>query len=185
MINDRILPWFALIVATGIFFGYVRPTWSDTIGKINKTIASDDKALAAAHDYDARRNTLAKARNDIDPENLKRLETFLPDSVDNVGLVLDLNALAARSGLSISNIDVTNAADTRPGSSAAPAKNTDPTSSIDLSLSAVGTYASLQSFLVGVEKSARLLDVRDITVKGSDTGVYTFLMKIRIFWLRS
>lgn len=183
--NDRILPLFALIVAIGIFFGYVRPMWSDTIASINETIVSDDKALAAASDYTARQNVLASARDAIDPESLKRLTVFLPDSVDNVGLILDLNALAARSGLSISNIDVTNTSDTRSASPAVSTKRTDPISSIDLTLSAVGTYTSLQAFLTGVEKSARLLDVRDITVKGSDTGVYSFLMKLRIFWLHS
>jgi hypothetical protein len=109
----------------------------------------------------------------------------LPDSVDNVGLILDLNALAARSGLSLSNIDVTkNAAASSDASGALPVARVNPTGSIDLSLSAVGTYAALQTFLVGIEKSIRLIDVQDIVVKGSDTGLYTFQMKLRIYWLR-
>lgn len=188
MMSNRVLPLFALMIAAGIFFTYVQPVWNGSIAATKVAISADDRALAAASAYIAQQNTLAAARNTIDPESLARLATFLPDSVDNVGLILDLNALAARSGLSLSNIDVTSgAAATRPGASAPgalPAARVNPVGSIDLSLSAVGTYGALQSFLVGVEKSQRILDVRDIVVRGSDTGVYSYQMKLRLFWLR-
>jgi Tfp pilus assembly protein PilO len=185
MIHDRILPLFALMVATGIFFSYVHPTWSGRIAETKAAIISDEQALVAASAYTTRQNALATERNAIDPENLSRLAVFLPDSVDNVGLILDLNALAARSGLSLSNIDVTkNTVVSSDASGALPVARANPTSSIDLSLSAVGTYTALQAFLVGIEKSTRLLDVQDIVVKSSDTGVYSYQMKLRIYWLR-
>ncbi|MBI2025438.1 hypothetical protein HYT04_01465 [Candidatus Kaiserbacteria bacterium] len=65
-----------------------------------------------------------------------------------------------------------------------PVSRANPIGSVDLSLSAIGTYSSLQAFLVGIENSARLIDVRDIVVKGSDTGVYTYQMTLRLYWLR-
>ena len=183
--NYRILPLLSLLVAVGIFFGYVRPTWSDTISATKAAIASDEESLMVAKEYSARQKTLTDARNAIDPADLARLAVFLPDSVDNVGLILDLNALAARSGLLISNIDVTtNTAADAAASGALPAARTSQTGSIDLSLSAVGTYTALQSFLIGVEKSQRLLDVRDVTVRGSETCVYSYQMKLRLFWIR-
>ena len=184
---NRVLQLFALVVAIGIFFIYIRPTWSGSIADTKAAIASDDHALKAAGEYAAQQNELASARNEIDPTNLTRLSTLLPDSVDNVVLILDLNALAARSGLSLSNIDViagaTNSKEVA-ASGALSALDTNPLGSIDLSLSAIGTYAALQSFLVGVEKSARLLDIRDVVVKGSDTGVYIYLMTLSLYWLR-
>jgi hypothetical protein len=110
--------------------------------------------------------------------------------VDNVGIILDLNALAARSGLALSNVDVLSSSQT--GSSGAsqtsdgslPAGGESPVGYVDLSLSAKGTYPALQGFMRGIEQSARLLDVRDLVVKGSDTGVYTYQMTIRLYWLR-
>ncbi|MBU6388694.1 hypothetical protein KGQ72_02395 [Patescibacteria group bacterium] len=188
--NSRILPLIALLVAAGIFFAYVSPTWSGSIADTKAAIALDDQALAAADEYTKQQDTLAAARDAIDPANLTRLTTFLPDSVDNVGLILDLNALAARSGLSLANIDVvTNDASgvksSAGGPSGAPQPSAaEPVGSVDLSLTAVGTFTALQSFLSGVERSARLLDVQDITVKGSDTGVYTYQMALRLYWLR-
>ncbi|MEK7114393.1 MAG: hypothetical protein AAB850_02480 [Patescibacteria group bacterium] len=184
---NRVLQLFALIVAAGIFFAYIRPTWSGSIADKKAAIASDDRALAAAGEYAAQQNELASARNAIDPVNLARLSTLLPDSVDNVVLILDLNALAARSGLSLSNIDVmAGAANSQKAvaSGALPASGTNPLGSIDLSLSAIGTYTALQNFLAGVEKSARLLDMREVVVRGSDTGIYNYQMTLRLYWLR-
>lgn len=180
--NSRILPTLALLLSIGIFFAYVKPLWSGPLKETKEAIANTEKALVAADEYKKRQNELAAARNAIPRENLDRLSVFLPDSVDNVGLILDINALAARSGLSLANIDVVmndaNAAAPPPSS------RVNPVGSVNLSLSAIGTYTALQTFLVGIEKSARLLDVRDITVKGSDTGVYNYQMAIRLYWLR-
>ena len=183
--SNRIPPLIALAVAIGIFFAYVNPTWSGTLAATKSAIASDDKALAAASEYATQQNELADARNNIDTTDLARLETLLPDSVDNVVLILDLNALAARSGLLLSNIDVMKSeAKSLNSTSALPATGVSPIGSIDLSLSAVGTYDAFRAFLTGVEKSARLLDVRDLVVKGSDTGSYSYKMTLRIYWLR-
>ncbi|OIO50893.1 hypothetical protein CO131_02210 [Candidatus Kaiserbacteria bacterium CG_4_9_14_3_um_filter_50_16] len=178
--SSRILPALALLVSIGIFFTYVDPIWSGPIAASKAAIASDDQALAAASRYATQQNELATARSAIDPADLTRLSSFLPDSVDNVRLVLDLNALAARSGLSLSNINVT--ANTASAESANVSASS--VGSADLSLSAIGTYAALKTFLGGVEKSERLLDVKDISVKGSDTGVYTYQVQLRLYWLR-
>jgi len=187
--SDRVLPLVALLVAVGIFFVYVNPTWSGPIAATKEEIALNDQALKAADQFAAQQNALAAARNAIDPANLARLSTLLPDSVDNVVLILDLNALAARSGFSLANIDVISntaggAGVSAPQGQGLPAAGTNPVGSIDLSLSAVGTYAAMQAFLTGVERSARLLDVRDIVVRGSDTGVYNYQMVLRLYWLR-
>ncbi len=150
---------------------------------MKNSIASDNKALAAAITYATQQNELAAARNAIDPADLNRLVAFLPSSVDNVGLILDLNALAARSGLALSNIDVMTTAVVSKGNDSTLAP-TNPVGSVNLALSAVGTYTALQAFLRGVETSQRLLDIRELVVKGSDTGVYTYQMKITLYWLR-
>lgn len=184
--NSRILPAVALLVAAGIFLGYVRPTWNGPVAQAKAAIELNNQALEAAREYASEQSSLTAARAAIDPANLNRLEAFLPDSVDNVGLVLDLNALAARSGLSLANIDVIT--DEKSGAATEqgglPAEREHPIGSVSMSLSALGTFSALQTFLAGVERSARLLDVRDLVVKGSDTGVYSYQMEIHLYWLR-
>lgn len=182
--NSRVLPALALILSVGIFFAYVKPTWSGPLKETKIAIANYEQALDAADEYKKRQNALASARNAIDQDSLNRLSVLLPDSVDNVSLILDINALAARSGLSLANVDVLTDDSTVSGKKGNEIARANPVGSVDLSLSAIGTYSALQAFLAGIEKSARLLDVRDISVKGSDTGVYNYQMVVRLYWLR-
>jgi hypothetical protein len=180
------MPIFVLLVSAMLFFVYISPTWTGTIADTKTAIASDDAALKSAKDYADKQDDLEKQKNDIDPGNLARLTTLLPDSVDNVGLILSLNALAARSGLILSNIDVSSMSGASTGAATTPAlaASVSPINSIDLSVSAAGPYGAFQKFLQGVEKSQRLLDVRNIVVTGSNTNLYTYQMTIRLYWLR-
>lgn len=185
MNSSRVLPLLSLLIAVAVFLIYVNPTWSNTIAGTKAAIAANDLALTVAGQYIAQQNQLATERSAINPSDLDRLATFLPDSVDNVGLILDLNALAAYSGLMLSNIDVTkNVPDSSAAATGALSAVGSPVGSVDLSLSAVGTYEALQNFLRGAEQSRRLLDIRDLSMKGSDTGVYNYRMTLRLYWLR-
>lgn len=189
--SSRILPTLAVMLAIGIFFAYVRPVWTGPVAETKLAIKNDADALSAAAEYKQRESELATAKGAIDPGNLERLTTLLPDSVDNVTLILNVNALAARSGILLSNVDVAPTKDVpakkvSAGSvgSASGASSVSPIGSVDLSLTAVGSYAALQAFLTGIEKSARLLDLRDIIVTSSETGVYSYKMDMRLYWLR-
>lgn len=194
--NSRALPLLALIISAIIFFGYVSPTWRGPIKETKATIASNDAALSAASAYAAQQHQLAEERSALRPADLDRVTVFLPDSVDNVRVILDLDALAAKSGLLLTNINVAESSGTNTataGGSTAPAQGgasgtasrgpANPVSSIDLTLSASGTYSALQTFLKGIERSGRLLDVRELSVKGSNTGAYGYQMTVRLYWL--
>ncbi len=180
--NGRILPLLALVIAIGAFFVYVNPLMSGPIAEAKAAIARDDAALAVAQQYTAQENQLAAARNAIDPAELTKLNELLPDSADNVRLILDLDRIAGDSGLQVSGINVvTGTASGSSGGASIPASS--PVSSIDLSLSAVGDYTAFQTFLSSVERSLRLLDVRSISIQGSDTGIYTYQVTLRLYWL--
>ena len=182
MYQSRLLPVSALFVAAGIFFAYINPTWTGSIAATQVAIAADNQTLAAANHYAEQQNQLASERNAIAPSNLAQLEEFLPNSVDNVSIILDLNALAARSGLTLSGANVANTG--AQSSTGAPTTSSNPVGSVNLLLNATGTYGALQNFLNGVEHSRRLLDVQDLAITGSDTGVYTYTMTLRLYWLR-
>src|SRR3989344_2117092 len=136
-------------VAFSVFFAYVNPTWSGSIASTKAAIAADDQALDAARTYISQQAQLTEEKSSIDQASLARLSIFLPDAVDNVGLILYLNTLAARSGVSLSNIDVikggksgTRGSATTDEIGSLPVSGISPVDSVDLSLSAVGTYSA-------------------------------------------
>jgi Tfp pilus assembly protein PilO len=184
---SRFFPIIALILAVGLFFGYINPTRTGSIAASQAQIDSYESALEAAERFKEKESELVIARANIPSEGLARLETFLPDGVDNVQIILDLNTLAARSGITLSDFDTT---PTASSTSAVPEQigfelgSNGPIDSIELTVSATGSYASFRTFLDGIEKSLRLLDVVSVSVKDSPTGVYTYDMVIRLYWLR-
>lgn len=185
--NSRLLAVIAFAVALGIFFFYINPTLSGPIAAAKSSIATDESALAAAATFTAQVKKLQDAEKAIGTNNLNRLSLLLPDSVNNIGLILDLDALAARSGLQVSSIDVAPIAqstDSTMGPADTGSAQAGSYQSMDFSISAAGSYSALKTFLGGLEKSQRLLDVQDISLQGSDTGIYTYKMKIRLYWLR-
>lgn len=182
--KDHIFPLVSILLAGGILFTYVGPTWSGPIKETKAAIEINKDALVSAEEYADRQKALMSERSAIDPENLKKLSIFLPRSVDNVGLILDVNALAARSGVILTGIDVVGENPTAADEDASGSNLEDRIGSVNMDLSAIGSLNVFHTFLNGIEKSGRLLDVRDIKVTGSDTGVYTYQMTVRLYWLR-
>ena len=95
-----------LILAAGaIFFMYTRPTY-DSVQVQALQIAQYDSALDKAAQLQAVKQNLLTKYNNFSPADLDRLKKLLPDHVDNVALILDLDNLASHYGLGLSNVDV-------------------------------------------------------------------------------
>lgn len=185
----RILPIIIILISIGLFVMLINPIYTQEILPLQAQVKQYDSALKAAADFNQREIALANERNVIPADSINRLETYLPDGVDNVQLILDLNALAARSGVQLSNFDIRDgaapaaSATTQSGALSAGAVGNQLTDSLSLSVKATGTYSAFRTFLTGVESSLRPLDLVDMTVVDSATGVYTYTMTFRIYWL--
>lgn len=181
----KLFPFVALILAAALMFGYVMPTYKQSIVPAQAQIASLESALAAAKGFTLKEADLEKQRTSISPQNLARLESFLPDGVNNVQLILDLDGLAARSGMALSNFNIdTNSISSGSSANSLALASSNPVDSVQLTLETNGTYAQFHSFLAGIEQSLRPLDVVNITVgPGVGTGSYKYTITVRIYWL--
>jgi Tfp pilus assembly protein PilO len=181
----RILPVILILISIGLFAGYINPTYAQKVTPLKAEIKQYDSTLAAAADFNKKEAELAADRNAIPAESIQRLETYLPDGVDNVQLILDLNALAAKSGMQLSNFDIQqHSQSSSSGSGAIPLESGGKaTDSLDLTVKATGSYAAFRTFLAGIEQSLRPMDVVQMTLTDSQTGVYTYNITLRIYWL--
>ncbi len=180
---NRLLPIAFVLIALGIFFGYVRPTWIGEVADTRREIESYDAALEAAARFIDKQAALEAARNQLPPDQIARANAFLPDSVDNVQLILDLNSLATRAGLTLSDFETGAVDDTEQIGGEGGFERPSISDSLTLSVSATGTYNAFRSFIAGVEQSLRPLDIIALTVSDSDTGVYTYQMTLEFYWL--
>ncbi len=203
---SRVLPIVFVLAALGIFFGYIHPTVTGQIASTQKDITEYDRALNAAKRFDEKQAQLASELKALPPDGIKRLEQFLPNNVNNVQLILDLDALASKSGLKITTFSDAQSVTKTPSSSVdAPppmtgamvpgmntgmggpigASNTSSSyDSIDITIGATGSYTQLRMFLDNIEASLQPLDLVELRISDSSTGVYTFTMTFRLYWLR-
>ena len=190
---SKLFPILAVLITIGLFVFYIDPTYNGQIAQAKSQIANYDSALTAASQFNQKESQLIAEQNQIPATSIQRVEAYLPDGVDNVQLILDLDSLAARSGLTLSNFAVSNNSSdsnttTGVGTPAAgtkvPTLSGTASNSLDLSVSATGTYSAFRTFLAAAEQSLRPLDVTSLIINDSATGVYTYQITFRIYWLQ-
>lgn len=93
----------ALIIAGSIFVGYTMPTFDKTKA-LKEQNGQFDAALGKAKELQTLKQSLLSRYNTFSSDDLTRLNKLLPDHVDNVRLVLDLDSLASRFGIAVQNV---------------------------------------------------------------------------------
>lgn len=201
-----IAPFILLAVSVGLFFSYLRPA-IDVLTAFQEQEARVDDAITKSERLKTRTQELMTqyAQYERDDVAIKRLETLLPDSLDPVRLIINLDTLAQKHHVEITSFDLprTDRAATPPPAAAVqegqPADGgsiTDPVVSPALfRVDAHGQYADLKAFLMSVEQSLSLLDVTNITFasrdlsNGSDTedippGQLSASFILTTYWLK-
>ncbi|HEV3244874.1 MAG TPA: type 4a pilus biogenesis protein PilO [Candidatus Paceibacterota bacterium] len=177
-----------LIGAVAIFFFYTSPSY-DGLQALSAQNAQYNAALDKATQLQQLKQTLLSRYSSFDPNALSRLSTMLPDQVDNIRLILDLDNLAGRYGMALQNVDISSP-DTQSGSVVNSIETAaTPYDSLTIQFSTHGTYSQFTQFLSALESSLRLVDVVSITVAPSGTGgaggaIYTYSMTVQTYWLR-
>jgi len=190
----------ALVLAGGIFFFYTQPAY-DTVQTAQAQINDYNAALDKAAELQQLKQSLLSRYNAFDPGSLDRLQKLLPDNVDNIGLILELDNLAGRYGLALQNVDVSTADSQTPAGGAAIgaiAGANQNYSSLTLTFGTAGSYDSFVKFLTNLESSLRVVDLVSLTIaSGASTNQgtightgtaaqpsYTYNIILRTYWLK-
>lgn len=180
-----LVPTILILIAIGVFYTFVNPHWQAT-----KVLLSEkdqyDQALTKSKELQRIRGDLLAQYNAMNRGDLDKLKKILPDNVDNVQLLIDLQSIASRYNISIKNVKNVNTGVVSVDGKkpeVAEAKNVK-YKSADLGFTASATYSDFKSFLSELEKSLRLIDVTKITFVSNDSGRYDFDIGIRAYWLK-
>jgi Tfp pilus assembly protein PilO len=175
-----------LIAASfAVFFGFTEPTFQVTRA-LEERNARLDEALTRASDLQALRNELISRFNLMEDEDIRRLELFLPDSIDTVRLVLDVDTRARLNGIRVDSYTL-KTGDTTPTRPDQPAAVY---GTIELSMVIDGRYDDMIKLLADLEKSLRLMDVvrlevtQDAAEGTARNRVHKYEITVRSYWLR-
>jgi len=180
----------AFAVAFGIFFMYTQPTY-DEARALTQEIDRYNQALERAAELQQLRDELLTQFNSFNPEDLERLQKLLPDHVDNVRLVLDLDSLARQHDMAVESVTVSTSASAASsgsslGSIGASQQRYD---SLTLRFSTQATYPVFVEFLKQLESSLRIVDLVALSLSPQSgllfgETTYRFDITIKTYWLK-
>ncbi|MFQ5540901.1 MAG: type 4a pilus biogenesis protein PilO [Candidatus Paceibacteria bacterium] len=175
------LPILFIIIAGGIFFGFIDPAF-DRVQALRAEEAKFDQALTRSRELQEVRDQLLSRYNTFSPADIERLERLLPDNVDNVRMVLDFDALASQYGMRLRNIALST--DEGRAERGQVGASGEAYQSVVLSFSVTGSYDAFRSFLEDLEQSLRLVDVSAISFSAAQSGLYDYSVSVKTYWLK-
>lgn len=193
----------SLVIAGGVFFMYTESAYSNT-KLLQVNIDQRNQALNKAAELKKLQETLLSRFNAFNKNDLDRLHKLLPDHVDNVRLILDLDHLAGTFGMALQNVVISSPASesadkTVIGSIGAGKQKYD---SLTLTFSTHGTYANFIAFMESLESSLRIVDLvalsltpesqsgggraasLNATQEAASGSSYKYDITVRTYWLR-
>jgi Tfp pilus assembly protein PilO len=191
-----------IAASVGVFIAIIVPRY-DTIKSTKADITTYNANLATATQLQQSRDALIAQYNNIQKVDLDNIKTLLPDSVDNIRLIIQLDSLATKSGLSsLRNVDYNPDQASTAATNAATARPVDPTvaqrpyGEFVITFQTTGQYSNLLSFISDLEENLRLVDVTNIQftpVGGTGTGTtvaqnaasgITYKVTLKTYWLK-
>jgi Tfp pilus assembly protein PilO len=195
-----IIPLSFIIISIGAFFLVIDPIFSDA-----KEIRSEVSAYKTALDNSAQlqkiRDSLIEEYKNVKKEDKDRLLHFLPNNVDNIELILEIERLANLNGLPVKNfifsvedlnkkvfVDEEDGDTSSGGSSGGNL----PYGVFPIEFTLTGRYNSFLNFLKEIESNLRLIDIRSVSLtvpnktdnNTVDPYSYDYSLKVETYWLK-
>ncbi len=176
-----ITPIILIGVSIGAFIWFIEPTYNE-LSEVRAQDRQYSDALDKSRELQAVRDKLLSRYNTFRSADLDRLQKLLPDTVDNVRLVLDLDSMAARYGMRVRNVVVGGDPVRKEG---AIGSDDSPYGSLTLSFSVVSRYDTFLAFLSDLERSLRLSDIVSVAFEEPREGdLYEYDVSIKTYWLK-
>lgn len=196
-------PIILIGIAIAGFFMFTKPLYKD-ISDLRTQVASYNEALNNSQSLEAERDKLTQKYNTIDKDNLTKLEKMLPDSVNNIRLILEIEKLSLQYGMALKDIKYDTKSQTTTGTATATAIQNNKNNlalqdnknygTWDLGFSTQGSYSDFLNFVKDLEKNLRIVDIYSIEFS-SNTGtglattqpsnVYKYSFNIKTYYLKN
>lgn len=188
-----------IIVSILVFFFFTDGKYKE-VQDLQVQIEKNENVLETANKLNLKKEELNAKFNQISQDEKIELEKLLPDTVDNVRLIIDINNIANQFGVTIRDISI-NSKDSDPGS----AKKTSSQNSnfdgvlqdgsvkyvdqsrigaISFSFSVSAKYEVFLEFLKKLEESLRIVDIRNVSISRGTGVFYDYKVTMDTYWLK-
>ncbi len=188
------MPLVLLGITVAVFFTFTDPVYKG-VQALRAEADSYNEALTNSKALETERGKLLNKYNLIGSENLGRLSKLLPENVDNIRLILEIESLASPFGMVLKNVKYSAVEE----SQAEIDPNVVQATGImgpqdygiwDLEFTTSGSYDNFQNFLRELERNLRIVDVSSIEFSSSSANektpdIYEYNFQIKTYWLRN
>lgn len=189
-----IFPVVLVAISLGLFLIVTNPIYKST-----KALRIEEvkyaEALANANELEKRRDELVQRYNEFAASDVERLRKLLPDNVDNIRLILEIDYIASRYGMSLSNVnfevdrkkDESTDEVVNEGGEALAGEDQD-IASFELGFSVQAPYETFITFIKDLETSLRIVDIQSIqfdSTVSESKDFYKYDVKIKTYWLKN
>ena len=171
-----------LILTLVIGYAFAYPSFGD-LSALTAEKQKYSDSLDMISNIENKKNELLTEFNNISAADRKSIETILPNSLDFVELVSQIDAVAAGYGISIDKVYSKDkvASAGKSIEEAAPQK---PYQSAIVGFSFNASYEKFNAFMNSLEKSLRILDIKSIKLETQDSGIYTYNVEFETYWMK-
>jgi len=197
----------SLILISGLIFTiFTNPLYKD-VKNLKNDVSAYNIALSNFTELQKIRDELLDKYKNIKKEDKERLDHFLPSSINNIELILEVEKIANLHYMPVINVtfnpvgeDEDNSDEGNRNGSNVKITDNDPSKYLPygifpIEFSIEGTYSNFVSFLKDLEKNLRLVDIKSISFevpsqdknsKGEtvNLNIYHYKIKIDAYWLK-
>jgi len=181
-----IFPLIFFGTALLLLFTVVKPLYLD-VQVLGESDSQYEDALTRSQELQNLRERLTTKYQDLSSEDVSRITNLLPDNIDNVRLILDVDDIARANRMRISGISVSvvdnNGTGGRGGSATTASQMA--YEKMTLTFNTEAPYATFLMFLADLERSLRLVDISELDIKeieGENNLSYT--ISLQSYWLK-
>jgi hypothetical protein len=182
---SKLTPLILIVFSVIAFFAFIDPEY-EKVKTLRAEKAQYDVVLAKARTLLSKRDALQEKYREISPADLARIQAMLPDNIDNVRLVLDVDRMASTYGMAIKNISINNTGKATQESKDKKVVVNDSklydSATITFGISA--PYDVFQKFLRDLEDGLRLIDVSAVSIATKDPRIYDYTITFKTYWLK-
>lgn len=203
-----ILPISFLIISGVLFFVFINPTYGD-VKQLRTDVSTYNIALNNSTELQKTRDSLIETYKNIKKEDKERLDHFLPSTINNIELILEVEKIASLHGMPVKDIkfdsmsvgvkdkstDTLNTDDSIITAEKNP-KDYLPYGIFPVSFVVEGDYDTFVSFLKDLEHNLRLVDIKSVsfsvpsivtTTQGSNNtnpNIFSYSLNVETYWLK-
>lgn len=162
MINSFFTQIVMTIIALGLLFFYVHPTFTN-IGMIQESIMLYQTEIGKVNDVNEKLANLNQRLNAVSQADKSNLATYLPDSVDHMAVSADILNMAVEADVFLESI--------RSNEGISSTLSTTPTIKHTFVLGITGTYDNIKAFLAKLEENNYPLETHNLALTASETDL--------------